>query len=284
MTIQVSIHRYELPILRLLGVIVSAVVVAACQFSLPRGEAGPGDLGTVTFDDEFDGPAGSPPDPHHWAPDVGGTGWGNDELQYYTRTGNTYLDGAGNLVLEADRADGPFQCWYGTCDYISGKLTTKYKFSQRYGVFEARIKGAVGVGLWGAFWMIGIDIDEAGFPEAGEIGVVETLGDRPRDIEQHVQAPGLRWGDEHVLPAGQSFGDWHIYTVRWTPDRIEWLVDGLSTRSISRAEAGRSWVFDHPFFLLLNLAVGGEWPGPPNNQTEFPNLSLIHISEPTRPY
>lgn len=260
---------------QLVSLVVTVSIVSACQFHLTRSEAEPGASHTPTFADEFDGPAGSTPDPLHWTPDVGGTGWGNEELQYYTRTGNAFLDGAGNLVLEADRPRSRLQCWYGTCDYVSAKLTTKYKFSQRYGVFEARIKGAVGTGMWGAFWLVGIDLDEVGFPEAGEIDVVETIGDRLRDIEQHVQAPKLRWGKEYVLPHGQSLGDWHTYSVRWTPELIEWQVDGRPTRIITKDEAGRSWVFDHPFFILLNLAVGGEWPGSPNDQTGFPNRMLV---------
>jgi len=264
------------PSRRAFTLIAIAALVAACQFSLSKGEAEPVPSHTATFADEFDGPAGSPPDPAHWTPDVGGTGWGNDELQYYTRSGNAYLDGAGNLVLEADETDRDLECWYGECDYVSAKITTKYKFSQRYGVFEARIKGAIGQGMWGAFWLLGIDIDEVGFPEAGEIDVVETLGDRPRDIEQHVQAPQMRWGEEYVLPPGQSFADWHTYAIRWTPDLIEWQVDGLPTRTLKKEEvADESWVFDHPFYILLNLAVGGEWPGPPDDDTEFPNRMLI---------
>lgn len=260
---------------QILGVVLTICLVSSCQFHLTRSQAVPGSAHTPTFTDEFDGPAGSSPDPAHWTPDVGGTGWGNEELQYYTRSGNAYLDGAGHLVLEADRSDQELECWYGTCEYVSGKLTSKYKFSQRYGVFEARIKGAVGTGMWGAFWLVGIDLDEVGFPEAGEIDVVETIGDRLRDIEQHVQAPKLRWGAEYVLPPGQSLGDWHTYSVRWSPELIEWQVDGRTTRRITKEEAGRSWVFDHPFFILLNLAVGGDWPGAPDENTVFPNRMLV---------
>jgi beta-glucanase (GH16 family) len=256
--------------------IVAVVVVGACLFQVqfPRGEAAP-DPAAVVFADEFDGPAGSFPDRGEWTPDVGGTGWGNDELQFYTYSGNVFLDGAGNLVIEARRATQPLKCWYGTCEYTSGKVTTKRGFAQRYGTFEARVKSAVGTGLWGAFWLLGNDIEEVGFPESGEIDVLETLGHRPRDVEQHVQGPGLRWGSEHVLPDGESVGDWHTYAVRWAPDRIEWYVDGGLTRTLTKEEAGDSWVFDHPFYMLLNLAVGGEWPGSPDDETEFPSRMLI---------
>ena len=269
-----STHRFHR---RLLGIVVATAVVTGCNglTSFPLGGAAPHSSATPTFADEFDGPAGSPPNPQNWTPDVGGTGWGNDELQYYTPSGNTFLDGAGNLVFEARVATDTHKCWYGTCKYTGGKVTTKHQFSQRYGLFEARIKAPAGTGLWGGFWMLGIDLDEIGFPEAGEIDVMEFLGDRPRDIEQHVQAPGLEWGEEYVLPVGQSYADWHTYAVRWTPDLIEWQVDGQPTRTITKDEAGESWVFDHPFFLLLNLSVGGEWPGPPNDDTVFPSQLLV---------
>jgi beta-glucanase (GH16 family) len=250
-------------------------MVSACQFPVTPSRGDAPDRVTVAFADEFDGPAGSFPDRRNWAPDVGGTGWGNDELQYYTRAGNVFLDGEGHLVIEARRATQPLECWYGRCDYISGKVTTKTGFAQRYGTFEARVKSAVGTGMWGGFWLLGNNIDEVGFPESGEIDILETLGDRVRDVEQHVQAPGLRWGAEHVLPAGQSVGDWHTYAVRWTADTIDWYVDGRLTRTLTQEETGDSWVFDHPFYMLLNLSVGGEWPGPPNADTAFPNRMLI---------
>jgi beta-glucanase (GH16 family) len=271
----ILVYQHRRHHLRLLSVALTTAVVAACQVTFPHVGAEPEDRGIVTFTDEFDGPAGSPPNPQYWTNDVGGTGWGNNELQYYTRSGNAFLDGAGDLVIEANRAAEPPDCWYGKCDYVSGKLTTKYRFSQRYGLFEARVKAPVGNGMWAAFWLLGIDIDEVGFPQAGEIDVFETLGDRVRDIEQHVQGPGMRWGDEHTLPDGQSFGDWHTYAVRWTPDLVEWQVDGQATRTLTKDEARKSWVFDHPFYLLLNVAVGGEWPGSPNAETVFPNRMLV---------
>lgn len=265
------VGRHPLLVLNAFAVL---LLVAACQLAFPRGEAAP-DPATAVFADEFDGPAGSPPDRGKWAPDVGGHGWGNEELQFYTQSENVFLDGEGHLVIEARRTEKPFTCWYGRCDYTSGKVTTKSLFAQRYGMFEARVKSAVGTGMWGGFWMLGSNIDDAGFPEAGEIDVVETLGHRVRDVEQHVQAPGLRWGSEHVLPEGQSVADWHTYAVRWSPDRIDWYVDGAVTRTFTDVEAGDSWVFDHPFYLLLNLSVGGEWPGPPNGDTVFPNRMLV---------
>lgn len=261
---------------RIVSVATVVTVTAACQVSVEfPGAQATADPSTLVFADEFDGPAGSPPDRGKWVADVGGTGWGNDELQFYTPAENVFLDGEGHLVIEARLADEPLACWYGACEFTSGKVTTKSRFAQRYGTFEARVKSAVGTGLWGAFWMLGSDIDEVGFPEAGEIDVVETLGHRTDDVEQHVQAPALRWGEEHVLPGGQSVGDWHTYAVRWTEDTIDWYVDGVVTQTFTKEIAGDAWVFNRPFYLLLNLAVGGEWPGSPTADTEFPNRMLV---------
>lgn len=233
----------------------------------------------LTFHDEFDGAAGSPPDPLTWLPDVGGTGWGNKELQYYTHGDNTSLDGDGHLVIEAREGSDEYSCWYGPCSYTSGKLTTRQPqlatFSQGYGRFEARIKAPAGTGMWPAFWLVGENITYAGHPKAGEIDVVEILGHRLGDVEQHAHGPGLDFGAAYALPDGQSVTDWHTYSIEWTPDFIEWQVDGTTTRRLTKKEAGDGWVFDHPFFILLNMAVGGEWPGAPDATTAFPARMLV---------
>ncbi|MEE2031637.1 glycoside hydrolase family 16 protein [Rhodococcus chondri] len=241
----------------------------------------PSDIEWVqTFGDEFDGRRGRAPDRSVWVPDVGGTGWGNDELQYYTDGDNTFLDGRGNLVIEARTGSEGHKCWYGRCRYTSGKLTTRRSddeiaFAQQYGRFEARMKLPTGTGLWPAFWLLGENIDAVGHPEAGEIDVVEVIGRRDDEVEQHAHGPGLHFGAEHILPPGQSVSDWHTYGVEWTPDEVSWEVDGSTTRTLTREEAGSGWVFDQPFFILLNLAVGGEWPGSPDSSTEFPARMFI---------
>ncbi|MFE3316873.1 family 16 glycosylhydrolase [Nocardia sp. NPDC059195] len=256
------------------------IVVAVALLGAGCGQASTTvDQTRPAFADEFDGPPGAAPDPSIWRPDVGGTGWGNEELQYYTRGVNTALDGRGNLVIEAREGSDGHSCWYGRCRYTSGKLTTRQRrgvaFAQSYGTFEARIRMPSGAGLWPAFWLLGENIDAVGHPAAGEIDIVETLGARTDSVEQHVHGPGLDFGAEFRLPAGQSVTDWHTYAVEWAPDRITWLVDGQATRTLTRAEAGPGWVFDHRFYLLLNLAVGGEWPGSPDRDTVFPARMLI---------
>ena len=225
--------------------------------------------------DEFDGPAGAPADAALWQADVGGKGWGNKELQFYTDGANTFLDGNGNLVIEARRAGPDLSCWYGPCEFTSGKLTTKTAFSQRYGRFEARMKAPVGQGVWPAFWLLGDNIDAVGHPDCGEIDVMETLGHQPAVVQQHAIGPGPKFGARHTLPPGQSISDWHVYAVEWSPDSIVWQVDGRPTLIFTKEQAGAVWVFDHPFYLLINLAVGGEWPGAPDEDTVFPARLLI---------
>jgi beta-glucanase (GH16 family) len=233
----------------------------------------------LTLADHFDGAAGTKPDPSTWLPDEGGTGWGNNELQYYTRGENTYLDGEGHLVVEARAGSGGYTCWYGPCSYTSGKLVTRQSrqvaFVQAYGRFEARLKMPPGAGLWPAFWLVGDNIDAVGHPRSGEIDVVETLGRRTDDVEQHAHGPGLDFGSEFALPEGQSVTDWHMYAIEWSPQAIQWQVDGGTTRTLTREEAGAGWVFDHPFYIVLNLAVGGDWPGAPNSETVFPAQMLV---------
>jgi beta-glucanase (GH16 family) len=124
--------------------------------------------------------------------------------------------------------------------------------------------------------LVGEDITYAGSAKAGEVDVMEVLGDRPNQVEQHAHGPGLDVGGPTDLPAGQSVADWHTYAINWTPDRIDWQIDGRTTRSLTKAEANESrWVFDHPFYILINLAVGGDWPGNPDPATTFPATMLI---------
>src|SRR6266542_3268035 len=138
----------------------------------------------LTWSDDFDGPAGSAPDPSRWRHDIGGGGWGNQELEYYTNsTRNAALDGNGQLVITARRENpAGFGCWYGSCQYTSARLLTAGTFSQQYGRFEARIKIPRGQGMWPAFWMLGTNIGTVGWPSSGEIDVMENIGREPGTI------------------------------------------------------------------------------------------------------
>lgn len=237
--------------------------------------------------DEFEGPAGAPPDPSKWGQEVGGEGWGNREFQYYTdQTENAALDGRSCLVLsarkvtDADPADRI--CWYGPCRFTSARLLTLERFSLTYGLVEARIKLPFGPGIWPAFWMLGENFAEVGWPACGEIDIMENIGREPGIVHGTVHGPGYCGGNgiggRLVLPDGRMLkDDFHIFAIDWQPESIRWYMDNHLYFELQRNQipTGTSWPFDHPFFLLLNVAVGGDWPGAPDDTTIFPQAMLI---------
>jgi beta-glucanase (GH16 family) len=224
--------------------------------------------------DEFDGPAGSAPNPGIWRYDLGAGGWGNAELQTYTDSRrNAALDGAGNLVITAQReADG---------SYSSARLKTESTYSAQYGRIEARIRIPRGQGIWPAFWMLGADIAQVGWPACGEIDVMENVGYEPGIVHGTVHGPGYSGAQgisaAYQHPSGAAFADdFHVYGVDWRPGSITWTVDGLAYRTVTRADVGSDpWVFDKPFFVILNVAVGGTWPGSPDATTRFPQQMIV---------
>ena len=236
----------------------------------------------LVWSDEFDGPAKSSPDSSKWSFDTGGGGWGNNEMEYYTsRLQNAFINGRGQLVIKALRENytGPDNV---TRNYSSARLRTKGKFTQKFGKFEARIKLPFGQGIWPAFWMLGSDIDTAGWPNSGEIDIMENIGRSPSTNHGSLHGPGYS-GDSplsgiYTLPNGQHFSDaFHVFTIEWEPTAIRFYVDGnlYQTRTPADVPAGRRWVFDHPFFILLNVAVGGNWPGSPDATTSWPQSMLV---------
>jgi beta-glucanase (GH16 family) len=224
--------------------------------------------------DEFDGPAGQLPDPGRWRFDVG-TDWGNRQLEYDTdRAENVSLDGAGHLAITARE-----ELWLGQ-PYTSGRINTKDLFAQQYGRFEARIRLPVGQGIWPAFWLRGADLETVGWPASGEIDILEYLGHEPRIAHAAVHGPGYSGGAAvtGVHDLGRPFHeDFHVFAIEWDEDLIRWFVDGVQYHAVGpETLAGRGrWVFDHPFFVILNVAVGGNWPGPPDATTTFPQTMLV---------
>ncbi len=265
----------------LAAALVSAVLVSTTGPATPRANAADT---TQTWSDEFDGPAGSAPDPAKWTHETGGSGNGNHELQYYTdSTGNASLDGAGHLVITARKNTDPnLTCWNGKpCQYTSARLNTARSFTQAYGHFEARIKIPRGQGMWPAFWMLGNDIGSVGWPNNGEIDIMENVGKEPGTVHGTIHGPGYSGanglGAPYTLPGGKAFADdFHTYAVDWSPGAITWSVDGNAYETRTPADAGgHKWVFDHPFFIILNLAVGGDWPGGPDASTSFPQTMTV---------
>ena len=229
--------------------------------------------------DEFDGPANSAPDSAKWVYDLGRgqDGWGNAELESYTNsTVNVFLDGNGHLVIRAI-ADG-------SGAYTSARLKTVTKFSFTYGKVEARIRIPYGQGIWPAFWMLGSSISSTGWPACGEIDIMENIGKEPSTVHGTVHGPGYSGGrgitGTYALPSGKFSDDFHVFTAVWSPGRLEFLVDGKSYHTVTPASlpSGAAWVFSKPFFLLLNLAVGGRWP-----DRKSTRLNSSHIQKSRMP-
>ena len=260
---------------------------SALATSSPRTAAAPKAAlapaaGALTWADDFDGPAGSAPNGARWRHDIGGSGWGNQELEYYTdSTRNAALDGNGHLVITARKENpGGFGCWYGSCQYTSARLLTAGTFSQQYGRFEARIQIPRGQGMWPAFWMLGDNIGSVGWPNSGEIDVMENIGREPATIHGTLHGPGYSGGaglSGGFTLGGGAFADgFHTFAVDWDPTGISFSVDGNVYERRTPADThGNPWVFDHPFFILMNVAVGGGWPGNPDGSTSFPQTMVV---------
>ncbi len=242
---------------------------------------------TTQFSDDFDGPAGSAVDGSKWQYETGDN-VNNHEREYYTSgTHNAALDGQGHLVITA-RQDNPagYQCWYGTCQYTSARLSTASTFTQAYGHFEARMQIPRGQGMWPAFWMLGSNIGDpnVGWPACGEIDIMENVGFEPGTVHGTIHGPGYSGsngiGAAYSLPGGQAFADgFHVFAVDWAPNSISFSVDGNVYETRTPADVGGNpWAFNHPFYIILNLAVGGYWPGDPDASTPFPaNLVIDYV-------
>jgi len=256
-----------------------AALLLAC--TLAPAQTAPQPTWTLVWADEFNAPNGSPVDASKWVTETGGGGWGNNELEYYTARLQNAHQQDGNLVIKVleekyNGSDGV------TRNYTSARLKTQGKFSQTYGRFEARIKIPRGQGIWPAFWMMGDQIEKAGWPTDGEIDIMENIGKEPAMVHGTIHGPGYS-GDKGItapfsLPTGQSFADdFHLFAVEWEPKVIRFYVDDhlYATRTPADLPPGTKWVYDDPFFLLLNVAVGGDWPGNPDASSPFPQTMLV---------
>ncbi|MGD0839257.1 MAG: family 16 glycosylhydrolase [Polyangia bacterium] len=244
------------------------------------GAPGPCPTGyQLVWSDEFDGPAGSAVDATKWVFDTGNGsgGWGNSELEYY-RDGaaNAALDGNGNLVITAKLES------YDGFSYTSARLKTQGLASWTYGHIEARIELPYGQGLWPAFWMLGNDISSDVWPSCGEIDIMENVGKEPsiNHGSLHMPEVGTASDDELTcsvtLESGKLSGGFHVYAVDWSPSAIQFSFDGNVYETQTPASAtGRVWEFDQPFFILLNVAVGGNFPGAPDSTTVFPQTMTV---------
>ncbi len=260
------------------AILIVLLTLAAAQSATPP----PSRAGwTLAWSDEFNAPDNSPVDASKWVSESGGNGWGNEELEYYTTRPENAFQQGGNLVIKVIQEkykgkDGV------TRDYTSARLKTLGKFSQKYGRFEARIKVPQGQGIWPAFWMMGDDIGKVGWPKCGEIDIMENIGKEPTLVHGTIHGPGYS-GDKGIaspfsLPDNARFADdFHVYAVEWEPKAIRFYVDDhlYGTRTPAELPTGTKWPYDHPFFMLLNVAVGGSWPGNPDVTSQFPQTMLV---------
>ncbi len=233
----------------------------------------------LVWADEFNGQA---IDRSNWTYDLGGNGWGNNELQYYTdRPSNSYIvhDASGNgiLVIEARKES------YRGNAYTSARMKTQGLQNWTYGRMEARISIPGGKGVWPAFWMLGSNFPTVGWPNCGEIDILEHVetADMPIfTVRSSIHGPGYSGansvhGDVHM--SGGLTNVFHIYAIEWEPTESRWYFDANNYFKVTRASlpAGAPWVFDHPFFFIMNVAIGGAWPGSPDGTTPLPADMLV---------
>ena len=246
-----------------------------------RVDAGNASNWKLAWQDEFDGPNGTAVDKSKWTAEVGGSGWGNHELEYYTDRLDNAFQSDGSLVIKVQK-----EHFTGndniSREFTSARLTTKKSFTAVYGKFEARIKIPRGQGIWPAFWMLGNDIDKVRWPRCGEIDIMENIGKEPSTIHGTLHGPGYSAANgpsaSYSLTKDQNFPDsFHTFAIEWEPNIVRFYCDDIlyKTRTPADLPAGAKWVYDHPFFMLLNVAVGGDWPGSPDATTVFPQVMLV---------
>lgn len=228
----------------------------------------------LVWSDEFDGDSAAALDTAKWNYDLGTgqNGWGNNELQSYTQSPqNVSLDGLGHLLITARKDQ------FG--NYTSARIKTQGIFTQQYGRFEARIKTPTGAGIWPAFWMLGSNIDSVTWPNCGEIDIMEQKGKNSNITYGTIHGPGYSGGEAisapYSLPNSRFDLDFYVYAVEWSADKIDFFVNDYLYKRITPADAPGEWVFNQPFFLILNVAVGGNFGGPPNNFTPFPGVMAV---------
>jgi beta-glucanase (GH16 family) len=254
-----------------LAAFAALTLCTGCATRSAPAVAGPAASGwTLDWSDEFDGDA---LDRSKWVAETGGHGWGNNEMQYYTGRPENVRVAGGMLVIEARKER------YENREYTSARLKTAGLYERMHGRFEARIKVPKGQGIWPAFWMLGADIGKVGWPRSGEIDIMENIGKEPATVHGTLHGPGYSgekaYGQPSKLDQGAYADDFHLFAVEWEPGEIRWYRDGIHYHTAKPALVNGDWVFEHPFFILLNLAVGGYWPGYPDSSTVLPQQMLV---------
>lgn len=252
-------------------VLVAFLVISSCTTDETQTVA---KFTNLIMQDEFD--VEGAPNSEIWSYNIGtgDNGWGNNELQYYTDRSENVTVQNGVLLITARKED------FNGSSYTSARLLTKGKFEQQYGRFEARIRLPFGQGIWPAFWLLGDDNNGTEiWPNIGEIDVMEYLGNEPTKMFGTVHGPGYSGGESvsksYVLDGDRFDTGFHIFGVEWGPDYINFYVDDKLYNQITPADVPGEWVFNRPFFIILNVAVGGQLPGAPDDETRFPQTMLV---------
>lgn len=264
------INKIKVTLFKSLFIAVPLLVITSCATDDTQTVT---NFNEITMQDEFD--TDDVIDSSIWGFNIGtGTnGWGNNELQYYTdRTENASVQN-GMLLITARKES------YQGSGYTSARLLTQNKFDQTYGRFEARIKVPYGQGMWPAFWLLGADVDEVGWPQCGEIDIMENRGNEPTLVSGTVHGPGYSGGESisksYTLTNDRYDTGFHIFGIEWGPEYINYYIDDVLYNQITPEDVTGEWVFDHPFFIIINLAIGGDYGGAPTAETVFPQSMLV---------
>jgi beta-glucanase (GH16 family) len=247
-----------------------AFILSGCAVGTPAPAEWDRPGWEIAWHDEFDG---DELDLENWTFDRGGSGWGNQELQAYTDRPENVRVEDGMLVIEA-REEPEL---VGARNHSSARIKTQGLHSWQYGRIEARMKLPHGQGIWPAFWMLGDNMK--GWPASGEIDILEFIGREPDQIHATVHAPGYSGGagvtTSFTVPAETLKNDFHVYAIEWQENEIRWFFDDQEYFKLTPADVPDAWIFDHPFFIIMNLAVGGRWPGYPDETTVFPQFLYV---------
>lgn len=268
---------------------VGCIMLLGCAHAQAPQNTGTSSDWSLVWADEFNGAPGSDVDARYWKHDVGdgcaqkNCGWGNDEKEFYTAgTPNASVNGTGLLAVVARVAPPGMTCYYGACRYTSAKIHTKGKVQIAHGRVEARIRLPRGQGLWPAFWMLGSNIDAVQWPASGELDIMENHGSNVQQISSAIHGPGYSGGTTpfvhgNVLTSGSYSDDFHVFAVEWDSTQIAYSVDGSVHYRVTRGDIAQhgAWPFDQEFYIILNLAVGGQFDGDPKSDAMLPATMLV---------
>lgn len=228
---------------------------------------------TLVWSDEFNGPG---LDLSNWTYEIGDgcdrgiCGWGNEELEVYTDSESNVFTENGKLTIKATD-DGACNC------YESGRIITQDKREFKYGRIDIRARITEGQGLWPAIWMLGENINEVGWPVCGELDIMENIGNEPKKVHGtvHYDAGGYK-SSTGSTSIGENFSEkFHVFSILWDLDKITWYVDYQPYKTLNKSMVGSTYPFNNSFFFIMNVAVGGLWPGSPDATTQFPQEMVI---------